>query len=466
MMKTERLPLIALVGRPNVGKSSFFNRLTKKRDAIVDSTPGVTRDRNYAKVQWQEHSFILIDTGGIEPLPTKKGEGGKAFPKEAATDERVQVVGGIQEQTWQAIKEADIILCLLDGRAGVAGEDYRVAEALRKSGKTVFFVVNKVDSPQLEDQLLPQFYELGVEALWPISASHGYGINSLMDALAEQMVFPDAAIETPEGTVAIACIGRPNVGKSSLVNRLLGETRMIVSSVPGTTRDSVDTLLERDGRSYLLIDTAGLRRRGKVQEKLEKFSVMKAISALERCDLALFLIDAGEGITEQDTKIIGYTIERGRACLVLINKWDLVQGDKKKQKWILDEVAMATNFIGYAPTLTISALTGVGTKKLFPVINDVYGQFSLEFPTNKINRVLQKAVENHTPSLHQGRRIKFYYATQVSTKPPTFIIFVNYPKGVHFSYYRFLVNSFREGLGLDKAPLRVVLKERTRKKYD
>lgn len=465
MMKTDRLPLIALVGRPNVGKSSLFNRLTRKKNAIVDSTPGVTRDRHYAKVQWQEHTFILIDTGGIEPLPTQKGEGGKAFPKETATDDRVIIVDGIQEQTWQAIKEADVILCLLDGREGVAGEDYRVAEVLRKSGKPVFFVVNKVDSPLLDDQLVPQFYELGVDTLWPVSASHGYGLNTLMGALVEKMAFPEEVVDMPEDTVAIACIGRPNVGKSSLINRLLGETRMIVSNVPGTTRDSVDSLLEQDGRSYLLIDTAGLRRRGKIQEKLEKFSVMRAISALERCDLALFLVDAGEGITEQDTKIIGYAIERGRACLVLLNKWDLVRDDKRKQKWIMDEVAMATNFIGYAPTLTISALTGAGTQKLFPVINDVYEQFSLNFTTNRINRVLQKAVENHTPSLHQGRRIKFYYATQVSTKPPTFIIFVNYPKGVHFSYYRFLVNSFREGLGLDKAPLRVVLKERTRKQY-
>ena len=456
---------MALVGRPNVGKSSLFNRLTKKRNAIVDATPGVTRDRHYAKVQWQEQTFVLIDTGGIEPLPTGRGDGGRAFPKEAATDDRIKVVGGIQEQTWQAIEEADVILCLLDGRAGVAGEDYRVADILRKSGKPVFFLVNKIDSPELEDQLVGQFYELGLDALWPVSAAHGYGINTFMDTLLDSLTFPEEGADLPEGTVAVACIGRPNVGKSSLVNRLLGETRMIVSDVPGTTRDSVDSLLEREGQSYLLIDTAGLRRRGKITEKLEKFSVMRAISSLERCDLALFLVDAGEGITEQDTKIIGYAIERGRACLVLINKWDLIKGDKKKQDWILNEVAMATNFIGYAPTMTISALTGAGTKKLFPVVNEVYRQFSLEFTTNRINRVLQKAVENHTPPLHRGHRLKFYYATQVSTKPPTFIIFVNYPKGVHFSYYRFLVNSFREGLGLDKAPLRLVLKERTRKKY-
>jgi GTP-binding protein len=464
-MKTDRLPLVALVGRPNVGKSSLFNRLTRKRNAIVDATPGVTRDRHYAKVSWQEQNFILVDTGGIEPLSAGKGDGDRAFPKEAGVDDRAKVVDGIQEQTWQAIREADVILCLLDGRAGVAGEDYRVADILRKSGKPVFFLVNKIDSPELEDQLVGQFYELGLDALWPVSASHGYGLNTFMDALLERMSFPEEAPDLPEGTVAIACIGRPNVGKSSLVNKLLGETRMIVSDVPGTTRDSVDSLLEKDGRSYLLIDTAGLRRRGKIRENLEKFSVMRAISSLERCDLALFLVDAGEGITEQDTKIIGYAIERGRACLILINKWDLVSGDKKKQQWVMDGVAMATNFIGYAPTMTISALTGAGTKKLFPEINDVYRQFSLQFTTNRINRVLQKAVENHTPALHRGHRLKFYYATQVATKPPTFVVFVNYPKGVHFSYYRFLVNSFREGLGVDKTPLRLVLKERTRKKY-
>ncbi|MFO7607403.1 MAG: ribosome biogenesis GTPase Der [Desulfurivibrionaceae bacterium] len=464
-MKTERLPLVALVGRPNVGKSSLFNRLTRKRNAIVDATPGVTRDRHYAKVTWQEQTFILIDTGGIEPLPTRKGDGGKAFPKEVGTDDRVKVVGGIQEQTWQAIKEADVILCLLDGRAGVAGEDYRVADILRKSGKPVFFLVNKIDTHQLEDQLVGQFYELGLETLWPISAAHGYGLNTFMESLVEHLVFPEDAVDLPEGTVAVACIGRPNVGKSSLVNKLLGETRMIVSDVPGTTRDSVDSLLEKDDRSYLLIDTAGLRRRGKIQENLEKFSVMRAISSLERCDVALFLVDAGEGITEQDTKIIGYAIERGRACLILINKWDLVKGDKKKQQWIMDGVAMATNFIGYAPTMTISALTGAGTKKLFPVIDDIYRQFSLQFTTNRVNRVLGNAVEKHTPPLHRGHRLKFYYATQVATKPPTFIVFVNYPKGVHFSYYRYLVNSFREGLGVEQTPLRLILKERQRKKY-
>ena len=460
-MTTDRLPLIALVGRPNVGKSSLFTRLARKREAIVDSTPGVTRDRHYAKVTWQEYSFILIDTGGIEPLPSGKNDGGKAFPKEAGTGDRAKVVGGIQDQTWVAIEEADVVLCLLDGREGVAAEDHRVVDILRRSGKPVFFVVNKVDSPEQEDKFVPQFYELGVEELWPISCSHGFGINTLMPALVEKMAFPEESGDLPENTVGIACIGRPNVGKSSLINRLLGEQRMIVSSVPGTTRDSVDTLLEKDGNAYLLIDTAGIRRRGKIRENnLERFSVMRALSALERCDLALFLIDAGEGITEQDTKIIGYAMERGRACLVLINKWDLVRGDKKKQKWIMDEVAMATRFIGYAPTMTISALTGLRIPKIFKIVDEVGSQYSTRINTGMLNRIFEVAILKNEPSLHRGRRLKFYYATQVSTKPPTFVCFVNYPDAVHFSYKRYLINQVRAETGLDSTPLRLIFRQR------
>ena len=464
MLNKEKLALVALVGRPNVGKSSLFNRLLKKREAIVDDLPGVTRDRHYAKVEWQGRGFVLIDTGGIEPLPTEAVGG--AFPKEAKLDARSLVVNGIQEQTWLAIQEADLVVLLLDGREGLAGEDYRVAEIMRKSGKPVFFVVNKVDGPELESKLLPPFYDLGATFLWPVSAAHGYGVETLLDDLVAKL--PDHSAEPqelPENTVAMACIGRPNVGKSSLVNQLLGEKRMVVSEVPGTTRDSVDTLFRRGKNAYLLIDTAGIRRKGKVQEKLEKYSVLRALNSLEKCDVALFLIDAGEGITEQDTKIIGYTIERGRACLVLLNKWDLVRGDKKRQKWLLDEVARLTRFMGHAPVLTVSALTGSGVGKILPTIDKVYRQFSLEFTTNRLNRILQKVTDEHNPPLYQGRRVKFYYATQVGSKPPTLVVFTNYPKGVPPSYERFLVNRFREELGLDKAPLRLILKERQRKKY-
>lgn len=460
----DSLALVALVGRPNVGKSSLFNRLTRRRDAIVDATPGVTRDRHYQKIDWQGREFVLIDTGGIEPPPS--GVGGKAFPKEADMEARGEVINGIQEQTWLAVQEADLVVLMLDGREGVANEDHRVAEIMRKSGKPVFFVVNKVDSPELESKLVPQFYELGAERLWPVSASHGFGLSTLMDELVSRL--PEVVAESPEpleDTVAMACIGRPNVGKSSLINKLLGEKRMVVSEVPGTTRDSVDTVLEKGGQKYLLVDTAGIRRRGKVQDKLEKFSVLRALSALEKCHVALFLVDVSEGITEQDSKVISYSIERGRACLILLNKWDLVKEDKKRQKWLMNEVERLTRFMGYAPVLTVSALTGSGVNKVLPAVNKIYRQFSMEFTTNRLNRTLQKAIEEHNPPIFQGHKVKFYYATQVGTKPPTVVIFTNYLKGVTPSYERFLVGRFREELGLDQSPLRLVFRERERKSY-
>ncbi|MDH3393221.1 MAG: ribosome biogenesis GTPase Der [Desulfobulbaceae bacterium] len=443
--------IVALVGKPNVGKSTLFNRLTKTNKAIVDPTPGVTRDRHYEQVTWNEQSFILVDTGGIE---LDKGD--------VITDQ-------IRGQTWQAVDEADIVLFMLDGKEGLSSEDFEVADHLRRSGKPVHFLVNKIDGAEVEQLRLPTFYELGADTLWPVSSAHGYGIRTFLDHFVGELGHGAGAENQPQlpsGTLSLACLGRPNVGKSSLINRLTGEDRMVVSDIPGTTRDSVDTLLEKNGRHFLLIDTAGIRRKGKVQEKIEKFSVMRALSALERCDLVLILLDAGEGITEQDTKIIGYAMEQGRGCVVVVNKWDLVQKDKKRQKQILEEVERATTFIGYAPVLTLSALTGVGTKKIFPTLLDVQAQFCREFSTGKLNRVLQKAVSEHSPSLHQGRRLKFYYTTQVTTKPPTFLVFVNYPKGVHFSYYRYLVNFYRNALGIDKSPLRLVLKERQRKRYD
>jgi GTP-binding protein len=341
-----------------------------------------------------------------------------------------------------------------------------MATLLRKSEKMVYYVVNKMDSEAQETARLAPFYELGDKELHPVSAAHGYGINTFMDEMLENfMRDEEREEELPGETMRIAFLGRPNVGKSSLTNQLLGEDRMVVSELPGTTRDSVDTLLTRKGRNYLLIDTAGIRRKGKVRDKVEKFSVMRALSSIERCDLALIIIDANEGITEQDTKVIGYCVERGRACLVVLNKWDLLEKDKKRQKWLLEEVERATRFIGYSPTVKISALTGFGIKNIFATLHKVFEQFSLKFSTGKINRVLQSAVEKHPPSLYKGHRLKFYYSTQVTTKPPTFIIFVNYPKGVHFSYYRFLVNHFRTELNLDLTILRIFLRERQRKEY-
>lgn len=446
-MKNIRYPLVALVGRPNVGKSTLFNRITRARKAIVDPTPGVTRDRHYERVSWDDRQFMLIDTGGIE---LERGE---------------MMSGLIQEQTRQAMDEADLIVLILDAKGGLLSEDYQVVEMLRRIDKPLLHVVNKIDGPEQEHTLLSPFYELGVDRLWPVSAEHGFGVGDLLNALVERMPPAETGEELPDDTIKLACIGRPNVGKSSLINRLLGQERMVVSDVPGTTRDSVDTLLEKNGRHYLLIDTAGIRRKGKVRDKLEKFSVMRALAALERCDIALLLIDAGEGITEQDTKIIGYALDQGRACVLLVNKWDLVKGDRKKQRWTMDEVSMATRFMEYAPVLNVSALTGAGINRLFPVLAEVQEQYSMEFSTNRLNQVLKKAVESHTPPLHKGKRLKLYYTTQVGVRPPTFIVFANYPKGIHFSYYRFLVNQYRTGLNLAKVPLKIILKERRRRKY-
>ncbi len=440
-------PIVALVGRPNVGKSSIFNRLAKKKKAIVDSTPGVTRDRHYENVTWDEREFLLVDTGGLE------------------SDWGDSMAGLIQDQTVMAIKEADVIIFVLDGKEGLSVEDYRVTDMLRRTDKPVYFVVNKVDGEELEEKLLPQFYEIGADTLWPVSAAHGYGIVTFFDHLVRNFKVNDCEADLAEDVIRVAFLGRPNVGKSSLVNRLLGQDRMVVSSIPGTTRDAVDTLCEHGSGKYLLIDTAGIRRKGKVQDKLEKFSVLGALRTLERCDIALILIDAKEGITEQDTKVIGYCQERGRACLVLLNKWDLIKDDKRWKKYLADEVERSTRFVGFAPTISVSALTGMGVKKIFSEVKNIYKQYGLEFTTNKLNKILQKAVLEHSPSLYRGRRIKLYYTTQVATKPPTFIVFANYPKGIHFSYFRFLVNRFREGLGLEKSPLRIFLRERERKKY-
>lgn len=446
-MENSRCPLVALVGRPNVGKSTLFNRITRARKAIVDPTPGVTRDRHYERVTENGRQFILVDTGGIE----------------VGGDETMTSL--IQQQTQQAIDEADVIVLLFDARGGLLTEDYEVVKMLRRIDKPFFYVVNKIDGPEQEQTLLSQFYELGMDHLYAVSAEHGYGVRDFLDNLVAGLPPLEETYALPDSTIKIACIGRPNVGKSSLINRLLGEERMVVSDIPGTTRDAVDTLLERKSKSYLLIDTAGIRRKGKVKDKLEKYSVIRALATLERCDIALLLVDAGEGITEQDTKVIGYALERGRACLILVNKWDLVTHDKKQQKRILDEVSLATRFMEYAPVLKISALTGAGTGRIFSWIDEVYKQYLSEFSTNMLNKILKQAVETHNPPLHKGKRLKFYYTTQVSVKPPTFLVFVNYPKGVHFSYYRFLVNQFSAGLGLSNIPIKIILKERERKKY-
>jgi GTP-binding protein len=434
--------VVALVGRPNVGKSTLFNKITRSRKAIVDATPGVTRDRHYDRVVWNEKSFILVDTGGID---------------DSADDE---MVDHIRNQAVAAIEEADIILFLMDGRQGVTPADYEVAGILRKTEKKIFHIVNKIDSPEQEVELLSQFYELGIDKLWALSAEHKYGFYTLMDDLTASLNESDLDEGLPEDTVKVAFFGRPNVGKSSMVNKVLGEERMVVSEVSGTTRDSVDTLLNHGKHNYLLIDTAGIRRKGKTKEKLEKFSILKALHALERCDIAVVLIDASEGITEQDTKVIGYTQDHGRGLILLVNKWDLLKNDPKRQKKIMEDVAGAVPFVGFAPLLKVSALTGFGIKRLFPTIGSVHKQFLQTFPTSALNRLLRDAVEDHSPPIYKNKRLKFYYTSQIGTRPPKFVVMTNSYKGVHFSYKRYLVNRFREGLGLDKVPVRIIFKDK------
>ncbi len=441
-MRNRTTAIVALVGRPNVGKSTLFNRITRSRKAIVDPTPGVTRDRQYDRVTWKEHFFMLVDTGGIDDNPEDA------------------MVGDIRNQAMAAIEEADIILFIMDGKEGLMPADYEVISHLRKVDKKVFFVVNKIDGPEQEDELLIPFYELGVEELWSVSAEHRYGFITLMDGLCEALPDDSAGDEIPDNTIRLAFLGRPNVGKSSMINRIVGEERMVVSEISGTTRDSVDTLLNHKDRNYLLIDTAGIRRKGKTKEKLEKFSILKALATLGRCDIAVVLLDAEEGITEQDATVIGYTQDHGRGLILLVNKWDLVADDKKRQQQLMEEIARAVPFVGFAPLITVSALTGFGFKRLFPAVGSVYRQFTATFPTSALNRLLADATDKHSPPIYKNKRLKLYYTSQISTAPPTFVIMTNSYKGVHFSYKRYLVNRYRDGLDLDRVPIRLIFKDK------
>jgi GTP-binding protein len=434
---------VALIGRPNVGKSTLFNRITKSRNALVDPTPGVTRDRHYERVEWGGRVFILVDTGGIDDNPEDL------------------LVSHIKEQALAAIEEADIVFFLLDGKQGVTPADYQVVEILRRTQKPIFYVVNKIDSPEQEVERLSSFYELGVEKLWVVSAEHSYGFNTLMEGLTSTIGDGDPGPALPEGTIKVAFFGRPNVGKSSMINHILGEERMVVSEISGTTRDSVDTLLSHGNFNYLLIDTAGIRRKGKTTDKLEKFSILKSLASLEKCDVAVILLDAGEGLTEQDTKVIGYALDHGRGLIVMINKWDLLEDDKKAQEQLLVEIGRQLPFVGFAPLLKASAKTGLGVKKLFPVIGSVYRQYRASFPTAALNKLLKEATESHNPPIYKNKRLKFYYTSQIGTCPPMFVVMTNSAKGVHFSYQRYLMNRYRDGLGLDKVPIKMIFKEKS-----
>jgi len=441
-------PVIAIVGRPNVGKSTLYNRIVGRNLAIVEDMPGVTRDRNYTDAVWEGKPFLLVDTGGFEPESVDP------------------MYRKMREQTTLAVEEADIILFLLDGQEGLLPADLEVSQILRASGKPVLYAVNKVDGERHE-ALLPDFYRLGVDTLYPISAQHGPGFSDLMDAVAA--LLPDAPrVEDAEAARVprIAIIGRPNVGKSSFVNALLGEDRMIVSPVSGTTRDSVDSLYRYYGREYLLVDTAGIRSRGRISQGVEKYSVLRAMKSVERCDVALVLLDAAEGITEQDERVVGLAHEEGKGVIIVLNKWDLVQDKEQAYKDFIDQVRLRLKFADYAPVLTISALTRQRITKVFDEIDKVIEGRERRMPTAEVNKLFERLTSAHEPPLYRGKRVKYLYGTQVGVKPPTFVAFVNYPEGVHFSYLRYLENGLREAFGFHGSPIRIHTRHRREEPED
>ena len=435
--------LVAIVGRPNVGKSTLFNRILGQRKAIVEDFPGVTRDRNYAEVTKYDAPFILMDTGGFEP----------------ASEERLLVQ--MREQSQLAVEEADVILFVLDGREGLTPSDEEVAAMLRRVDKPVLFVVNKVDGPK-QEETLAEFYALGLDELHPVSAEHGVGVGDLVDAVLAHLP-PARAAEAETDEVRLAVIGRPNVGKSSLVNRLLGYERVVANPMAGTTRDSVDTPFTYNQKRYVLIDTAGIRRKGKVSQKLEKFSVIQALKAMDRSHVVLVVIDAEEGVTDQDLTVAGYAYEKGRAVILVVNKWDTIEKDNKTLKQYTEKLRMSFKFLPFAPILFVSALTGQRVAKIMGEVEAVAAEFNRQVPTAALNRILEEAVRSHAPPVVQGTRLKFFYMTQTQVRPPTFVIFVNKSEGIHFSYERYLQNKIREAFGFEGVPIRLNFKDRERK---
>ena len=432
-------PIVAIVGRPNVGKSTFFNRITGSRDAIVGDFPGVTRDRNYGDATWNNVVFTLVDTGGF------------------VSDDKDDFTNKIHFQVLQGIEDADVIILLLDGKAGISPYDRDIVEILRTTAKPVFYAVNKIDSPEQETNLY-DFYSLGIKKLYPVSAEHRYGMHDFLDDLI--LAFPKSVPEQTEDMIKLAVVGRPNVGKSSLINRILGEKRLLVSDIPGTTRDAIDSVCNINGKLYLLIDTAGIRRKGKVSRKIEKFSIIKALRSLDRCDVALIVMDANEGITEQDINIAGYAFERRCGCIMLLNKWDLVEKDSKTARRYYEQLRIEAKYLSFAPAITISALTGLRVPRIFTYVDEVYSQYAARITTGQLNRIMELAIKKNEPSIFRGKQLKFYYTAQVTAKPPTFICFVNYPGAVHFSYKRYLINQIRKNAGLDKTPIRLIFRQR------
>ena len=437
-------PIFAIVGRPNVGKSTLFNKIIGQRISIVEYTPGVTRDRIFADGEWRGKKFTLIDTGGIEPKSDS------------------EILNEMRNQANLAIEMADVIIFMVDIRDGLTAADADVAAMLQKSKKNVVLVCNKSDSPGDVPMEYYEFFNLGLDEPVAVSSIHGLGVGDLLDKVYSYVDFSEYD-EIEEDIIKVAVIGKPNVGKSSLINQILGENRVIVSNIAGTTRDAIDTYYERDGQKYLFVDTAGMRKKGKIDENIERYSVIRSLAAIDRCDVVLVMIDASEGVTEQDSKIAGYAHNAGKASVVVVNKWDLVEKETNTMKNFKNDVLNGLPFMQYAPSEFVSAKTGLRMNKLFELIKYVNAQNAMRIPTGVLNDILNDATSMVQPPSDKGRRLKIYYITQASTRPPTFILFVNDKELAHFSYVRYIENKIRESFGLCGTPVKFIIRERGEK---
>ncbi|WP_294949764.1 ribosome biogenesis GTPase Der [uncultured Eubacterium sp.] len=435
-------PVVAIVGRPNVGKSTLFNKLIGTRLSIVDDKPGVTRDRIYGDCEWLNHHFLLVDTGGIEPYSNDV------------------ILKQMRTQAELAIETADVIILVTDIRSGVLASDMEVASMLQKSNKPVVLCVNKCDTVGTPDPEFYEFYNLGLGDPIAVSSTHGHGTGDLLDEVISYFPEDYEDEENDEEVINVAIIGKPNVGKSSLVNKISGTNRAIVSNIAGTTRDTTDTYIENNYGKFNFIDTAGLRRKSKVNDNIEKYSIIRARMAVERANVCVIMIDATEGFTEQDSKVAGIALEQGKACIIAVNKWDAVEKDGKTMKEFRDKLAVDFSFMSYAPVIFISAQTGLRIDKLYEMIVFVHSQNSMRISTGKLNEVLSIATARVQPPTDKGKRLKIYYMTQASTRPPTFVFFVNNKELFHFSYQRYLENQIRDIFGLDGTPVRFMIRER------
>ncbi len=445
MAKRKRKAIVAVVGRPNVGKSTLFNVLAGKRISIVEDTPGVTRDRIYADCSWLDREFTLIDTGGIEP------------------DSKDVILSQMREQAQLAIDMADVIIFMVDRSTGMVDSDNKVADMLRRSAKPVILVVNKVDSPSKMMADIYEFYNLGIGDPWPVSSANRTGIGDMLDEVVKY--FPeDTASEEEDDAVRVAIVGKPNVGKSSIINRLIGQNRVIVSDIAGTTRDAIDTRIIWHGKEYVFIDTAGIRRKNKIKETLEHYMIARSVGAIDRADITILVIDATEGVTEQDAKIAGIAHERGKAVIIAVNKWDLVEKDNQSVKKFTEKVRQILSFLPYAELIFVSAETGQRLVKLYEMIDMVHDNQNLRIQTGVLNEIIAEACIMQQPPSDKGRSLRIYYGTQAGVCPPTFVLFVNDRKLMHFSYQRYIENRIRDAFGFRGTPLKFVIRERSDKK--